>query len=147
MGYLFSSINCLSFRAISFTDESSCLNNDLDKIKNSAVKVGLPLKKVVKIINRQVESHRSKTELLGSGDNMSTNEVEITSASADVQNSFVLLPFINKKLSLKVKHFFHHLKFKVFFFELPEIFTLCLDLVNLPLHLEGKYGVSNIVYK
>ena len=57
--YLFPSINCLSFSAVSFTDGSICLNNELDKIKNSAVKVGLPLKKVVKIINRQVESHRS----------------------------------------------------------------------------------------
>ena len=142
--YLFSSINCLSFRAISFTDESSCLNNELDKIKNSAVKVGLPLKKVVKIINRQVESHRSKTDLLGSGDNMSTNEVEIASASADVQNSFVLLPFINKKLSLKVKNFFHHLKYKVSFCTSRNLYTV---LRPREPAIEGKYGVSNVVYK
>ena len=42
--YLFSSINCLSFRAVSFTDETSSLEKELEKIKSSGVKVGLPLK-------------------------------------------------------------------------------------------------------
>ena len=49
---------------------------------------------------------RYKADSLVSGDYMSTNPVEITSASADIHNSFVLLPFINKKLSLKVKIYF-----------------------------------------
>ena len=35
-----------------------------------------------------------------------TNEVEITSASADIQNYFVLLSFINKKYLKKKEKYF-----------------------------------------
>ena len=53
--YLFSSVNCLSFRAVSFTDKAINLNKELEKMKDSAVKVGSPFKKVSRIINRHLD--------------------------------------------------------------------------------------------
>ena len=142
--YLFSSINCLSFRAVSFTDKAIDLNKELGKIKDSAVKVGLPLKKVSKIINRQVDSCNSKAKMLSQGDNEISAEVESIPASVDATKSFVLLPFISKKLSLKVKKFFHHLNYKVSFCTSRNLYTVLRPRESA---IEGKYGVSNVVYK
>ena len=67
--YLFSSINCLSFKAVSFTDRAVDLNEELGKIKDSAVKFGLPLIKVSRIVNEQVDSVNSKAKILSHDDN------------------------------------------------------------------------------
>ena len=87
------------------------INKELGKIKDSAVKVGLPLKKVSKIINRQGDSCNSKAEMLSHGGNVMSGEVEndisseVESAptSVEVTKFFVFLPFITKKLSLVFK--------------------------------------------
>ena len=43
--YLYLSVNCLSSRAVSFTEKAINLNKELERIKDSVVKVGFPLKR------------------------------------------------------------------------------------------------------
>ena len=108
--YLFSSINCLTFRAVSFTDKKEDLEKELIKIFDSAKKVGLPDKKVQRVIDKQ------KSKMSGSDNVVLNSSVEIpNNVSADAQSSFIILPFINKKLASKAKSFFHQLNFKVSF--------------------------------
>ena len=72
------------------------------------------MKKVSRIIHRQVDSCNSKAEMLSHGGNVMSGEVEndisseVESAptSVEVTKFFVFLPFITKKLSLKKKGFF-----------------------------------------
>ena len=49
--YLYAGVNCLTFRALSYTDKDSNLKNELNKIQQSAIKAGLPKDKVSKIIS------------------------------------------------------------------------------------------------
>ena len=94
--YLYSSVNCLSHRAISFTDRSDDLDLELKKIVNSAVRVGLSDRKVNKIIDDKYKKLKYE---------QSVDNVDSSSAS-DKAQSFVLLPFINKNLAQKAKIFF-----------------------------------------
>ena len=67
-------------------------------------------------INRQLDFCNSKAEMLNHGDNGMSGELEngvlsmVESAphpaSVDATKSFVWLPFITQKLSLKVKKFY-----------------------------------------
>ena len=52
--YLFSSINALTFRAVSFTDKKEDLEKELIKIFDSAKKVGLTNKKKLSLNKTQV---------------------------------------------------------------------------------------------
>ena len=49
--YLNACVNCLTFRALSYTDKDSNLQNELNKRQQSAIKAGLPKDKVSKIIS------------------------------------------------------------------------------------------------
>ena len=137
--YLFSSINCLTFRAVSFTDKKEDLEKELIKIFDSAKKVGLPDKKVQRVIDKQ------KSKMSGSDNVVLNSSVEIpNNVSADAQSSFILLPFINKKLASKAKTFFHQLNFKVSFSTSKSLYT---SLRPREPAIKGKYGVPNVVYK
>ena len=71
------------------------------EIFDSAKKVGLPDKKVQRVIDKQ------KSKMSGSDNVVLNSSVEIpNNVSADAQSSFILLPFINKNWPRKRKHSF-----------------------------------------
>ena len=57
---------------------------------------------------------------------------------------FVLLPFINKKLSSKAKTFFHNLKIKVSFTTNNNLYT---KLRPRESSIKGKFSEANVIYK
>ena len=57
---------------------------------------------------------------------------------------FVLLPFINKKLSSKAKTFFHNLKVKVSFTTNNNLYT---KLRPRESSIKGKFSEANVIYK
>ena len=132
--YLYSSVNCLSHRAVSFIDKSDDLDLELKKIFNSAVRVGLSDRKVNKII---VDKYK---KLKGE---QSVDNVESSSAS-DKAQSFVLLPFINKNLAQKAKNLFHSLNIKVSFCTSRSLYSAVRPRES---SIDGKFGQSNVVYK
>ena len=132
--YLYSSVNCLSHRAISFTDRSDDLDLELKKIVNSAVRVGLSDRKVNKIIDDKYKKLKYE---------QSVDNVDSSSAS-DKAQSFVLLPFINKNLAQKAKNLFHSLNIKVSFCTSRSLYSAVRPRES---SIDGKFGQSNVVYK
>ena len=109
------------------------------EIFDSAKKVGLPDKKVQRVIDKQ------KFKMSDSDNVVLNSSVEIpNNVSADAQSSFILLPFINKKLASKSKTFFHQLNFKVSFSTSKSLYT---SLRPREPAIKGKYGVPNVAYK
>ena len=90
--YLYAGINCLTFRALSYTDKDSSLQNELHKIQQSAIKAGLPEDKVSKIL--------SSRKIAFNCDKSNCDNVSNMSESDNTDSKrFVLLPFINAKLA------------------------------------------------
>ena len=133
--YLYAGINCLSFRALSYTDHDINLKFEFDKIKKSAQEAGLNKSKVEKILKDKVNSFESKSDNKSSCDN-SCDSVD--------SKKFVLLPFINSKLANEVKCFFHNNDVKVSFSTGRNLYSLVRPR---ELSIEGKYLEANVVYK
>ena len=138
--YLFAAVNCLTHRAITFTDNPDNLNLELKKIKDSANKVDLPHKKVENIIKKRLENtqiSQNISEQIESTCNISQNNVKVDS-------KFVLLPYINKKLSSKAKTFFYNLGIKVSFVTNNNLYT---KLRPRESNIRGKFSEANVIYK
>ena len=130
--YLYSSVNCLTHRAVSFIDRPQDLKIELSKIVDSASKVGLSLKRVNKLIEKKCNKLNVESDVIAEN-----------SASDDAKK-FVLLPFINKNLASKAKNLFHSLKVKVSFCTVRSLYTCVRPREP---SIEGKYGPSNVIYK
>ena len=138
--YLFAAINCLTHRAITFTDNVDNLNLELIKIKESAKRVDLPHKKVENIINKRLD----KLQVDDNNVNVSDNMHNTSQSDSKPDPMFVLLPFINKKLSSKAKTFFHNLKVKVSFTTNNNLYT---KLRPRESSIKGKFSEANVIYK
>ena len=135
--YLYAGVNCLTFRALSYTDKDSNLKNELNKIQQSAIKAGLPKDKVSKIISsRKVAFNCDKSNC----DNVSG----VSESDNSDSKRFVLLPFINAKLANEAKSFFYNNDVKVSFSTGRNLYSLVRPREPT---IEGKYLQANVVYQ
>ena len=99
----------MTHRAITFTDNPDNLNLELKKIRDSAIKVDLPDKKVENIIKKRLENSQISQNI----SEPIESTCNISQSNLKVDSKFVLLPYINKKISSKAKIFFYNLGIKV----------------------------------
>ena len=81
----------------------------MNKIENSASKVGLNKSKVDKIFKDKLDLMSSNNNVSSNCDSVSNNEssnCDIASNNVSSTNCYVLMPFINSKLGSEVKTFF-----------------------------------------
>ena len=144
--YLYAAVNCLTHRAFMYSDKDFYLKKELNKIENSASKVGLNKSKVDKIF-------KDKLNLVSSNNNVSSNCDSVSeSSNCDIisntnvssTNCYVLMPFINSKLGSEVKTFFHNHNVKVSFRTGRNLYTLLRPRES---NIKGKYLQANVIYK
>ena len=106
-------------RAFTYTDKEFYLKKELNKIENSALKVGLNKSKVDRIFKDKLDVMSSNSSVPSNCDSVSNNESSncniVSNSDVSNKNCYVLMPFINSKLCCEVSTFFHNHNVKVSF--------------------------------
>ena len=129
------------------TDKDFYLKKEVNKIENSALKVGLNKSKVDRIFKDKIDVISSNSSVPSNCDNVSNNESSncdiVSNSNVSSTNCYVLMPFINSKLGSEVTTFFHNhnVNVKVSFRTGRNLYTLLRPRVS---NIKGKYLQANV---